>query len=71
VAAVNGILEAFRSGKKDVAEFWLQLGGRFLHIRYFALRDEAGAYRGCLEVSQDISGLKRLEGERRLLDWNE
>jgi len=71
VATVNRILDAFRQGKKDVAEFWLQLGGRFLHIRYFALRDGAGAYRGCLEVSQDITGLKRLEGERRLLDWKE
>lgn len=69
LSVVNRILEAFRGGTRDVAEFWLQLDGRFIHIRYFAVREEGGAYRGCLEVSQDITGLKRLEGESRLLDW--
>jgi hypothetical protein len=69
LSVVNRILEAFRGGTRDVAEFWLQLEGRFIHIRYFAVREEGGAYRGCLEVSQDITGLKRLEGESRLLDW--
>ncbi|RME20679.1 MAG: DUF438 domain-containing protein [Deltaproteobacteria bacterium] len=66
---VQSILDAFRKGEKDTAEFWIQLKGRFLHIRYFAVRDRQGAYRGCLEVSQDITGLRALEGERRLLDW--
>jgi uncharacterized protein len=69
VDVVNRILEAFKSGKKDVAEFWLQLGEKFVYIRYFALHDPDGAYKGCLEVSQDISRIKQLEGQRRLLDW--
>jgi hypothetical protein len=67
--AVNRILESFRAGSKDVAEFWITMGGRFIHIRYFAVRDGAGTYRGCLEVTQDITQIRTLAGERRLLDW--
>jgi DUF438 domain-containing protein len=70
VHIVEKILAAFRDGSRNEAEFWLQLGGRFLHIRYFALRDPLGKYRGCLEVSQDLTRLRALEGERRLLEWN-
>jgi len=69
VHVVNQILESFRAGTKDVAEFWIGLQGRFVHIRYFAIRDRGGAYRGCLEVSQDVTGIRALEGERRLLAW--
>ena len=69
VYVVNRILEAFRKGERRVAEFWIQSRGRFIHIRYFALRDEAGRYRGCLEISQDVSSARDLQGERRLLDW--
>ncbi len=69
VHIVNGILDEFKAGKKDVAEFWIQLGGKFIYIRYFALRSPDGAYKGCLEVSQDITEIRQLEGERRLLDW--
>ena len=53
--------------RRDLAEFWIPLGGRFVHIRYFAVRDEAGAYLGCLEMTQDIAPLRALVGERRLL----
>jgi len=67
---VESILESFRAGRKDVAEFWIQLRGKFVHIRYFAVRDQDGNYRGCLEVSQDITRIKQLEGERRLLSWD-
>ncbi len=70
VAVVERIVEEFRAGKKDTAEFWIELGDRFVHIRYFALRDGDGAYRGVLEVSQDVTGIRALEGERRLLDWD-
>jgi DUF438 domain-containing protein len=70
VHMVKRILEAFRKGEKDSAEFWIQMRGRFLHIRYFALRDGSGAYRGCLEVTQDVTGIRALQGERRLLDWS-
>jgi DUF438 domain-containing protein len=71
VATVNRILDSFRQGRKDVAEFWINMGGRFIHIRYLAVRDSAGAYRGCLEVTQDIGAIRTLEGERRLLDWRD
>jgi len=69
VHIVNKILDAFKAGRKDTAQFWIQLGGKFILIRYFALRAPDGAYKGCLEVSQDVTGIRQLEGERRLLDW--
>ncbi len=69
ISMVEKILEEFKAGRKDEAEFWIQLQGKFLHIRYFAVRDREGAYRGTLEVSQDVTGIRTLEGERRLLDW--
>jgi len=68
---VQRILDDFRSGKRDVAEFWIQMKGRFIHIRYFALRDERGEYQGTLEVVQDVTEIRALEGERRLLDEGE
>lgn len=67
LAVVNRILDDFRSGKRDVAEFWIQMGDKFVHIRYFALRNPEGHYRGTIEVTQDIAPLRALEGERRLL----
>jgi DUF438 domain-containing protein len=69
VHIVNNILEAFRSGKKDTAEFWIEIKGKFIHIRYFAVRDKQGRYKGCLEVSQDVTGIRSLRGQKRLLDW--
>ena len=68
VHRVQQILDDFRTGKRDQAEFWIQMSGLFVHIRYFALRDQQGAYRGTLEVSQELSHLRALEGEKRLLD---
>jgi DUF438 domain-containing protein len=68
VHRVQRILDNFRAGRRDVAEFWIQMEGRFIHIRYFAIRDERGEYQGTLEVSQDITSIRALEGERRLLD---
>jgi DUF438 domain-containing protein len=69
VDMVNNILNSFRDGTKSTAEFWIQLGGKFIHIRYFAVRDTQGMYKGCLEVSQDVTAIRGLEGEKRLLDW--
>ena len=69
VHIVNDIVQAFKDGKKDVAEFWIQRDGAFVHIRYFALHDAGGAYRGTIEVSQNIAPLRALEGKRRLLNW--
>lgn len=69
VHIVEEIVESFRSGKEDTAKFWLNLKGKDILIQYFALRDEVGNYKGVLEVSQDITEIKSLEGERRLLKW--
>jgi hypothetical protein len=70
VHIVNKILKEFKAGRRDVAEFWIQMNGRFIHIRYFAVRDSHKKYLGTLEVSQDVTGIKKLEGEKRLLDWS-
>lgn len=70
VDTVEKILQAFKKGDKDSAEFWIQMKGRFLHIRYFAVRDGKGRYRGTLEVSQDVTEIRALEGQRRLLNWD-
>ena len=69
VHKVLQILEAFKKGKKDVAEFWINLKGRQIYIRYFPVRDKDGNYLGTLEVSKDITDIKKIEGEKRLLDW--
>ena len=71
VHVVDQIVEAFRSGEKDEANFWIQMGPKFVLIRYFAVRDAEDLFMGTLEVSQEISELRSLEGERRLLDWGE
>ncbi len=69
VHIVQKILESFKKKEKDTAEFWLTLKGRFIHIRYFPLYDAEGSYRGVIEVSQDVTGIRALEGENRLLNW--
>jgi DUF438 domain-containing protein len=69
VDVVNRILAAFRAGEKSSARFWIELQGRFILITYFAVRDGAGTYRGCLEVSQDATEIRGLKGQKRLLDW--
>ena len=71
VHIVNKIVDAFKKGRKDSAEFWITMGGRFVHIRYFAVRDKRGKYLGTMEVTQDLTDIKKLEGEKRLLDWTE
>ena len=68
VHVVNQILDDFRDGRRDVAEFWIQLKERLILIRYFAVRGKGGEYLGCLEVTQDITDLKKIEGEKRLLE---
>jgi DUF438 domain-containing protein len=68
VHRVQQILDEFRAGTRDEAEFWLQHHGRFIHIRYFALRDSTDTYQGTLEVVQDLTPLRALEGEKRLLE---
>ena len=69
VHVVEEILESFKAGKQSKAEFWIDIKDRKLHIRYFALRDSKGVYRGTLEVSQDITEVQKITGQRRLLEW--
>jgi len=68
-AMVQKILDEFRAGRRHKADFWIQMKGRFLLIQYFAVRDEQGIYRGTVEVSQDVTDIRKLEGQKRLLDW--
>jgi len=68
IHAVNQILEDFRNKKRDSANFWIDLKGRKIYIRYFAVRDKEGKYLGCLEVTQDITDIQKINGEKRLLD---
>lgn len=63
---VNQLLSDFKDGKRDSAEFWIDLKGKKIYIRYFAVRNKAGKYLGTLEVTQDITEIKKVEGEKRL-----
>jgi PAS domain S-box-containing protein len=67
VHLVTQIVDDFKSGTRDKAEFWIPLGERLVYIRYFPVKDKEGRYLGCLEVSQDIAGIKEISGEKRLL----
>lgn len=69
VHIVEKILQSFKKKEKTEAEFWLTLKNRFIHIRYFPLYDDKGEYRGVIEMSQDVTGIRGLKGERQLLDW--
>jgi uncharacterized protein len=66
---VDRILEDFKSGRQTRAPFWINLGGRMIHIEYFALHNDEGDYLGTLEVSQDLTGYRALEGEQRILSY--
>ncbi|CAK0767059.1 Hemerythrin HHE cation binding domain protein [Gammaproteobacteria bacterium] len=65
---VNTILADFKAGKREVAEFWLEINGKFIHIRYYPVCDSSGIYLGCLEVVQDVTGIRALTGQKRLID---
>ncbi len=69
VHIVNKILRAFKSGERDLAEFWINMGGRTIYIKYIPVRNRDGEYIGTLEITQDITDLKKIEGEKKLLDW--
>lgn len=71
VHIVNKIIDDFKSKRQDSATFWINFGGKFVHIAYYAMRDENGEYLGTLEVTQDIAGYKAIEGERRILSYDE
>lgn len=69
VHVVEKILNDFKSGNETTAAFWIQMQGRFIHIEYFALRDPDGNYLGVLEVSQDLTEKRSLQGEQRILSY--
>lgn len=69
VHIVETILNTFKRGERDNAEFWIQMRGKFVYIQYVAIRDKNNVYRGTLEMTQDITGLRALSGERRLLSF--
>lgn len=71
VHIVEEILEKFRSGEQDQAEFWINKPGLFIYIYYKAVRDENGAFRGVLEMMQDCTHIRELEGSRTLLTWDD
>ncbi len=69
VNVVNKIVESFKKGEKDIASFWIKMGKKYVLIKYFAVRDKNNTYKGVLEVSQEISDIQKIKGERKLLDW--
>lgn len=69
VHIVNEIIDAFKKHEKNTAEFWIQMRDKFIHIRYYALYDAENVYKGTIEVSQDVTEIRALKGERRLLEW--
>ena len=70
VDTVNEILDDFRSGRQNVAEFWINFQGKFVHVRYFAVRSPEGNYLGTVELTQDLTPLRALQGEKRLLEYD-
>jgi DUF438 domain-containing protein len=71
VEVVDRIVSDFREGRQNVAEFWINMHGKFVHIRYFAVRDGGNQYLGTLEITQDLTKVRALAGERRLLQYDE
>lgn len=69
VHIVEQILADFKAGKEKSAPFWIQMGGKFIYINYYPLRDKSGNYLGTIEFSQDLTELRALEGEQRLLSY--
>lgn len=71
VDIVKQIVEAFKSGEKDQAEFWLEIADQFIYILFVAVRDENKNFKGVLEVMQDVTRIRSLTGSQRLLSWEE
>lgn len=68
VHIVEQIVEDLKSGKKDYEDFWIKMGGKYVLIRYFAVRDKNGDYIGTLEFTQDIGPIQAITGEKRLVE---
>ncbi len=70
VNVVEQILNDFKNKTQNSAAFWINMKGRFIYIEYFALRDKDGEYLGTIEFTQDLTHLRKLEGEQRLLSYS-
>jgi DUF438 domain-containing protein len=70
VHVVEKILNDFKSGVQDSAKFWINIKDKFVHIAYYAVRNEKKEYLGVVEITQDIAPFKALEGERRILEYD-
>jgi len=68
VHIVKELIDSFRKGEKKKESFWIQVGEKLVLIQYFALHDKEGNFHGTLEVSQDITDIRKLEGEKRLME---
>lgn len=68
VHIVEKLVEDFRDGRKDQEDFWIKMGDKYILIRYFAVRSEAGEYLGVLEVTQNIRPIQEISGEKRLVE---
>jgi DUF438 domain-containing protein len=71
VATVDQILSDFKDGRQNVAEFWINFQEKLVHVRYFAVRAGDGRYLGTVELTQDLTPLRALQGERRLLEYED
>ncbi|PIF06141.1 MAG: hypothetical protein CSA36_03110, partial [Draconibacterium sp.] len=69
VHIVEQIVDAFKKGERSEANFWINFRGKFVYIQYFAVRDDAGHYKGVIEITYDGTTIRNLKGEQRLLDW--
>lgn len=69
VHIVEEIIKKFRSGEQNEAEFWINKPDLFIYIYYVAVRDEKGKFRGVLEMMQDCTHIRSLEGSQTLLTW--
>lgn len=67
VGTVEKLLADFKAGTKDEESFWINSRGMFILINYYAIRDDNGKYMGTLEVTQNVKGIRELEGEKRIL----
>jgi PAS domain S-box-containing protein len=71
VHIVENIVNSFKNKEKDKAEFWINSGGKTIHITFYPLFDDDGNYKGTIEITQDVTEIKKLEGEKRLLEWTQ
>lgn len=69
VHIVEKIVDAFKKGEKNEANFWINFHDKFIHIQYFAVRDNSGNYKGVIEITNNATEVRNLKGEQRLLDW--